>query len=44
MLNFLNEEYAKAEEQLTLAFYNCHTGHHANQEYALSPNVFVHQT
>ncbi|KAL1743112.1 hypothetical protein HDZ31DRAFT_83654 [Schizophyllum fasciatum] len=32
MLSFLNEEYAKAEEQLTLAFYNCYTGHHANQE------------
>ncbi|TRM67840.1 hypothetical protein BD626DRAFT_545149 [Schizophyllum amplum] len=36
MLNFLNEEYAKAEEQLTLAFYNCYTGHHANQERILA--------
>ncbi|KAL1700840.1 hypothetical protein EV121DRAFT_213423 [Schizophyllum commune] len=36
MLNFLNEEYAKAEEQLTQAFYNCHTGHHANQERILA--------
>ncbi|EKM79970.1 hypothetical protein AGABI1DRAFT_120015 [Agaricus bisporus var. burnettii JB137-S8] len=32
MLNFLNEDFEKAEEELTLAFYHCHTGAHSNQE------------
>ncbi|KAF7335270.1 Protein CSN12 [Mycena sanguinolenta] len=31
MLSFLNEEYAKAEQELTLAFYHCHIGAHENQ-------------
>jgi hypothetical protein len=66
MLNFLNENYAKArwllgdrdgltsvqsEQELTLAFYNCHIGAHANQQYvptsfhprvALSPTTKTH--
>ncbi|KAK7470200.1 COP9 signalosome (CSN) subunit [Stygiomarasmius scandens] len=36
MLNFLNEEYAKAEEQLTMAFYQCHIEAQANQERILT--------
>ncbi|KAJ4472841.1 hypothetical protein C8J55DRAFT_519790 [Lentinula edodes] len=36
MLHFLNEEHAKAEEELTLAFYHCHVGAHANQERILA--------
>ncbi|GAW06443.1 cop9 signalosome complex subunit 12 [Lentinula edodes] len=36
MLHFLNEDHAKAEEELTLAFYHCHTGAHANQERILA--------
>ncbi|KAF5363596.1 hypothetical protein D9756_000305 [Leucocoprinus leucothites] len=32
MLSFLNEDFVKAEEELTLAFYNCHIGAHSNQE------------
>ncbi|KAJ7461973.1 hypothetical protein FB451DRAFT_1267390 [Mycena latifolia] len=31
MLSFLNEEYVKAEQELTLAFYHCHIGAHDNQ-------------
>lgn len=31
MLSFLNEDFAKAEEELTLAFYNCHIKAHRNQ-------------
>ncbi|CAL1700282.1 unnamed protein product [Somion occarium] len=31
MLNFLSEDFSKAEQELTLAFYNCHIGAHANQ-------------
>ncbi|KAI0375941.1 hypothetical protein BV20DRAFT_932648 [Pilatotrama ljubarskyi] len=46
MLGFLNEDFAKvrwaadvryqAEQELTLAFYNCHTGAHSNQERVLT--------
>ncbi|KAF8961117.1 hypothetical protein BDZ97DRAFT_1664852 [Flammula alnicola] len=36
MLSFLNEEFAKAEEELTLAFYNCHIEAHSNQERILA--------
>ncbi|KAI0353130.1 hypothetical protein OH77DRAFT_1407644 [Trametes cingulata] len=36
MLGFLNEDFAKAEQELTLAFYNCHTGAHSNQERILT--------
>ncbi|KAF9450179.1 hypothetical protein P691DRAFT_726604 [Macrolepiota fuliginosa MF-IS2] len=36
MLSFLNEEYAKAEEELTLAFYQCHIEAHRNQERILT--------
>ncbi|KAF8914310.1 hypothetical protein CPB84DRAFT_1833013 [Gymnopilus junonius] len=36
MLSFLNEEFAKSEEELTLAFYNCHVDAHANQERILA--------
>ncbi|CAA7260139.1 unnamed protein product [Cyclocybe aegerita] len=36
MLSFLNEEFAKSEEELTLAFYNCHIGAHSNQERILA--------
>ncbi|KAF9462068.1 hypothetical protein BDZ94DRAFT_1262346 [Collybia nuda] len=32
MLSFLNEEYSKAEQELTLAFYHCHIDSHSNQE------------
>ncbi|KAJ6532270.1 hypothetical protein DFH09DRAFT_1044228 [Mycena vulgaris] len=31
MLSFLNEEYVKAEQELTLAFYHCHVDAHDNQ-------------
>ncbi|KAJ7827660.1 hypothetical protein B0H14DRAFT_1228322 [Mycena olivaceomarginata] len=31
MLSFLNEEYAKAEQELTFAFYHCHIAAHENQ-------------
>ncbi|KAF8834562.1 hypothetical protein BDN67DRAFT_975921 [Paxillus ammoniavirescens] len=36
MLSFLNEDYAKAEQELTLAFYNCHIEAHRNQERILT--------
>lgn len=36
MLSFLNEEYSKSEQELTLAFYHCHTGSHSNQERILT--------
>ncbi|RPD66879.1 COP9 signalosome complex subunit 12 [Lentinus tigrinus ALCF2SS1-7] len=36
MLSFLNEDFAKAEQELTLAFYNCYTGAHSNQERILT--------
>ncbi|KAI0331304.1 hypothetical protein GY45DRAFT_1249206 [Cubamyces sp. BRFM 1775] len=36
MLGFLNEDFAKAEQELTLAFYNCYTGAHSNQERILT--------
>ncbi|KAK0444457.1 hypothetical protein EV421DRAFT_1709267 [Armillaria borealis] len=36
MLSFLNEDYAKSEEELTLAFYQCHTGAQSNQERILT--------
>ncbi|PPQ67594.1 LOW QUALITY PROTEIN: hypothetical protein CVT25_012088 [Psilocybe cyanescens] len=36
MLSFLNEEFVKSEEELTLAFYNCHIDAHANQERILA--------
>lgn len=36
MLNFLNEDYAKAEQELTLAFYHCHIEAHRNQERILT--------
>ncbi|KAE9387105.1 hypothetical protein BT96DRAFT_867565 [Gymnopus androsaceus JB14] len=36
MLHFLSEEYAKAEEELTLAFYQCHVDAQANQERILA--------
>ncbi|KAF9534585.1 hypothetical protein CPB83DRAFT_866015 [Crepidotus variabilis] len=36
MLSFLNEEFAKSEEELTLAFYNCHLEAHGNQERILA--------
>ncbi|KAF9480697.1 hypothetical protein BDN70DRAFT_877260 [Pholiota conissans] len=36
MLSFLNEEFEKAEEELTLAFYNCHIEAHSNQERILA--------
>jgi len=36
MLSFLNEDYAKAEQELTLAFYNCHIQAHSNQERVLT--------
>ncbi|KAK2465939.1 hypothetical protein APHAL10511_001580 [Amanita phalloides] len=31
MISFLNEDYTNAEQELTLAFYHCHIGSHANQ-------------
>jgi hypothetical protein len=36
MLSFLNEEYAKSEQELTLAFYHCFIGAHSNQERILT--------
>ncbi|KAI0921182.1 hypothetical protein AcW1_004759 [Taiwanofungus camphoratus] len=36
MLSFLNEDFAKSEQELTLAFYNCYTGAHSNQERILT--------
>ncbi|TFK43889.1 hypothetical protein BDQ12DRAFT_675750 [Crucibulum laeve] len=36
MLSFLNEEFAKSEQELTLAFYHCHIGAHSNQERILT--------
>ncbi|TFK94260.1 COP9 signalosome complex subunit 12 [Polyporus arcularius HHB13444] len=36
MLSFLNEDFAKAEQELTLAFYNCHIDAHSNQERILT--------
>ncbi|KAH0840307.1 hypothetical protein J3R83DRAFT_1317 [Lanmaoa asiatica] len=36
MLSFLNEDYAKAEQELTLAFYNCHIQAQRNQERILT--------
>ncbi|KAN0132594.1 hypothetical protein V8E53_009610 [Lactarius tabidus] len=36
MLSFLNEDYAKSEQELTFAFYNCHLGAHNNQERILT--------
>ncbi|KAH9938096.1 uncharacterized protein B0H18DRAFT_866191 [Fomitopsis serialis] len=36
MLSFLNEDFAKAEQELTLAFYNCYTKARANQERVLT--------
>ncbi|RDB19790.1 Protein CSN12 [Hypsizygus marmoreus] len=36
MLSFLNEEYAKSEQELTLAFYHCHIEAHSNQERILT--------
>ncbi|KAI0722381.1 COP9 signalosome complex subunit 12 [Cerioporus squamosus] len=36
MLGFLNEDFAKAEQELTLAFYNCHINAHRNQERILT--------
>ncbi|KAF8138995.1 hypothetical protein EV363DRAFT_1208984 [Boletus edulis] len=36
MLSFLNEDYAKAEQELTLAFYHCHIQAHRNQERILT--------
>ncbi|KAI0650449.1 hypothetical protein C8Q79DRAFT_943751 [Trametes meyenii] len=36
MLGFLNEDFAKAEQELTLAFYNCYNGAHSNLERILT--------
>ncbi|KAH9943186.1 COP9 signalosome complex subunit 12 [Epithele typhae] len=36
MLSFLNEDFAKAEQELTLAFYNCCIDAHKNQERILT--------
>lgn len=36
MLSFLNEEFAKAEQELTLAFYHCHNAAHNNKERILA--------
>ncbi|KIP04891.1 hypothetical protein PHLGIDRAFT_108948 [Phlebiopsis gigantea 11061_1 CR5-6] len=36
MLGFLNEDYAKSEQELTLAFYNCHADARQNQERILT--------
>ncbi|EPQ59050.1 hypothetical protein GLOTRDRAFT_34717 [Gloeophyllum trabeum ATCC 11539] len=36
MLHFLDEDYAQAEQELTLAFYNCHIEAHSNQERILT--------
>jgi len=32
MLSFLNEDFAKAEQELTLAFYQCHSAARNNKE------------
>ncbi|KAJ3533384.1 hypothetical protein NM688_g7288 [Phlebia brevispora] len=36
MLEFLNEDYAKSEQEFTLAFYACHTDARKNQERILA--------
>ncbi|ETW84096.1 hypothetical protein HETIRDRAFT_415809 [Heterobasidion irregulare TC 32-1] len=36
MLSFLNEDYTKSEEELTLAFYNCHVDARNNRERILT--------
>ncbi|EPS98745.1 hypothetical protein FOMPIDRAFT_46713 [Fomitopsis schrenkii] len=36
MLSFLNEDFTKAEQELTLAFYNCYTNARSNQERVLT--------
>ncbi|KAH9002215.1 hypothetical protein EDB86DRAFT_3124088 [Lactarius hatsudake] len=36
MLSFLNEDYAKSEQELTFAFYNCHLEARSNQERILT--------
>ncbi|KAG2013168.1 hypothetical protein CC2G_010104 [Coprinopsis cinerea AmutBmut pab1-1] len=36
MLSFLNEDFAKAEQELTLAFYHCHNGSYANKQRILT--------
>lgn len=36
MLSFLNEDYGKSEQELTLAFYHCHLQAHSNQERILT--------
>ncbi|KZT29377.1 hypothetical protein NEOLEDRAFT_1128102 [Neolentinus lepideus HHB14362 ss-1] len=36
MLHFLDEDYAQAEQELTIAFYHCHTEAHNNQERILT--------
>ncbi|KAI0307068.1 hypothetical protein B0F90DRAFT_1807764 [Multifurca ochricompacta] len=36
MLSFLNEDYAKSEQELTFAFYNCHLEAQSNQERILT--------
>ncbi|KAN0126748.1 hypothetical protein V8E52_000388 [Russula decolorans] len=36
MLGFLNEDYAKSEQELTFAFYNCHLEARNNQERILT--------
>ncbi|KAG6832351.1 hypothetical protein H0H87_001815 [Tephrocybe sp. NHM501043] len=36
MIGFLNEEYAKSEQELTLAFYHCHIDAHSNQQRILT--------
>ncbi|KAF8165689.1 hypothetical protein B0H34DRAFT_690045 [Crassisporium funariophilum] len=36
MLSFLNEDFVKSEQELTLAFYNCHLEAHSNQERILA--------
>ncbi|KAG6902464.1 hypothetical protein C0995_016326 [Termitomyces sp. Mi166 len=36
MINFLNEDYAKSEQEFTLAFYNCHIDAQNNQQRILT--------
>ncbi|KAH9060931.1 hypothetical protein EDB87DRAFT_1683052 [Lactarius vividus] len=36
MLSFLNEDYAKSEQELTFSFYNCHLEARSNQERILT--------
>ncbi|OCH94282.1 hypothetical protein OBBRIDRAFT_850183 [Obba rivulosa] len=36
MLSFLNEDFAKSEQELTLAFYNCYTSARSNQQRILT--------